>query len=420
MKDVVGVYLGDFAVFVGELTFVADRGKETCQFAYATSWLESPNRFQLDPALPLVSGHQFPKGQEVFFGCFEDCAPDGWGKMVINRDRKKRGVTAPPTSLDMLLEVHDGSRIGALRFSTDGGKTFLADPGPGARKAPPLIELKDLLRAATAVDKDSETAADLRLLLHRGSPLGGMRPKCTILDDDGSLALGKFPSATDDKRDIVRGEVLALTLAGMAGINVSHARVVIADKKPVAVIRRFDRTGSGRLMYVSARTLIGATGEEGSYTELADAIRGTGASPDADIEDLWRRIVFSVLISNVDDHLNNHGFLHQGNGWRLSPAFDMNPAPGKERNLKTWITQDTGPAATIEAAMSAIKPFGISLARARQILAKVDAAVGQWKDQAAKLGMTTSDIRTFANAFEHPERQVAREEIARRVASDRR
>ncbi|MEO7742226.1 MAG: HipA N-terminal domain-containing protein, partial [Usitatibacter sp.] len=167
MKTVVGVYLGESAVPVGDLTFVADRGKEACQFAYATSWLESADRFEIDPALPLSPGHHFPQGKAVLFGCFMDCAPDGWGEMVINRDRRKRGVTTPATSLDMLLEIHDGSRMGALRFSADRGKTFLADPGPDARKAPPLIELKDLLRAATAIDKDTETADDLRLLLRR-------------------------------------------------------------------------------------------------------------------------------------------------------------------------------------------------------------------------------------------------------------
>lgn len=414
MRAAVGVYLAP-NIRVGELLYTNDRGREVCQFAYSDEWLSSEKRFQIDSELSLTPGYFTPrKGPNVFFGCFSDSEPDGWGRKVILRDRTKRGLGAP-TNLDYLLDVHDASRIGALRFSVDGGNTFVADPGPGKRAAPPILELADLLRAATAVDKDTETAADLRLLLERGSPLGGMRPKCTLVDEDGQLAIGKFP-ASSDGHDVVRGEVLALQLGQMAGMRTADARIVMADDRPVAVIRRFDREGERRVMFQSGRTFIGANNadETHAYTEFVDELRRSGASPNDDIEELWRRIILTVLISNFDDHLHNHGFLHlQFGQWRLSPAFDINPAPDKQRTLKTWIDLDTGPDATIEAAMHALPRFGIAPVRAREILAEVTAAVDQWDAVAKRLGISNRDRKHLAPAFEHGEREAARREITR-------
>lgn len=414
MKTVVGIYIGYPPIRVGEMHFVADRGKEASSFAYDDTWLARSGRFPIDPYLPLGPGHAQPGAGSVFFGCFADSEPDGWGRMVIKRDRAIRKVAAVGSSLDYLLEVHDESRVGALRFSIDSGATFLADPGPDSRTAPPLIALKDLLRAANAIEKRTDTARDLRLLLDRGSPLGGMRPKCTIMDDDGHLAIGKFPSATDE-RDVVRGEVLALQLAANAGIDAAAARVVLAAGKAVAVIRRFDRAGKARLMFSSARTFLGVRNtEDHTYLEFADALRANGAQPQRDIEELWRRIVFSVLITNVDDHLNNHGFLHAAAGgeWRLAPAFDVNPAPMKGRVLKTWITE-AGPEASIGLAMTALKPMGISKARGEEILRKVLETVSTWRKHGKALGMKAAELEAFEPAFEHEETAAARAIVTR-------
>lgn len=416
MKTTVAVFHED--LLVGDIAYTHDRGREVCQFAYSEAWLSHESRFQIDPELPLARGYFSPrKGPNVFFGCLADSEPEGWGRKVILRDRTKRGL-GTPNNLDYLLDVHDMSRIGALRFSPDGGKTFVADPGPGLRAAPPILELDQLLRAATAVDNDTESAADLRLLLGRGSPLGGMRPKCTVIDEDGQLALGKFPASTDG-HDIVRSEVLALQLGTMAGIRTATARVVIVDGRPVAIVRRFDRDGTRRVMYQSGRTFIGANNADDthSYTQFADELRGRGARPNDDIEELWRRIAFTVLISNFDDHLHNHGFLHVQHGqWRLSPAFDVNPAPDKQRTLKTWIDLDTGPDATIENAMHAAPRFGISLKRAREILSEVIAAVDQWNQIAKRIGLSNGDRKLIAPAFEHEEREAALREVSRSSA----
>jgi serine/threonine-protein kinase HipA len=211
---------------------------------------------------------------------------------------------------------------------------------------------------------------------------------------------------------VIKGEVLAMRLAKRAGINAADARLVDSDGTAVALIRRFVRPrGGGRLMYMSAATMLGAEpGDPGehSYTEIVDALRQHGAQPAADIEELWRRIAFSILITNVDDHLLNHGFLHVQNGlWRLSSAFDINPFPERVRELKTWISEDAGPEATIDALMSVIPYFRIGLARAREILKEVEHSVATWREEARSLGMTASDLDSFADAFEHEQRGAA-------------
>jgi serine/threonine-protein kinase HipA len=237
-----------------------------------------------------------------------------------------------------------------------------------------------------------------------------MRPKCTVIDDDGALSIGKFPSVTDE-RSVTKGEVLALRLAKTAGINAATARIVDSEGMHVALIRRFDRRANGhRVMYVSAATMLGVEAtepEEHSYTEIVDAIRVHGADAQADIEELWRRIAFSILITNVDDHLRNHGFLHEDREfWRLSPAFDINPSPERVREFKTWISEDAGPDMTIDALMSVIAYFRIANARARGILSEVAHAVDNWRMTGKSIGMSDEELEPYVDAFEHGERDA--------------
>lgn len=428
MKRTIQVVLGSDALRVGTLHFEAVGARQRSAFAYGDSWLKAADRFALEPGLPLVAGPQFPRkagDDSVFHAAVADTEPDGWAKRVILRDHAKRrqearraGMEPAGTRLnamDFLLAVDDASRVGALRLQDEQG-VFCRAAEPGRRTAPPLVELSRLLAASHAVETETETAADLAYLRGRGTSLGGMRPKCTVVDDDGHLAIGKFPSVHDE-RAVTKGEVLAMCLAKTAGIRAAEARLVASDGLPVAVIRRFDRTTAGRrLMYVSAATLLGAdTGAAGEhcYTEIADAIRVHGTEVSGDIEELWRRIAFSILISNVDDHLHNHGFLHQSRGlWRLAPAFDLNPFPERARELKTWISDETGPEATIDALMSVTAYFRIPLDRARRILAEIERAVSRWRDHGRTLGMNGAELDAFAEAFEHPERKAARRVIA--------
>jgi serine/threonine-protein kinase HipA len=280
-----------------------------------------------------------------------------------------------------------------------------------------LIELSMLMAASRAVETNTETAEDLAYLRGRGTSLGGLRPKCSVIDEEGALNIGKFPSV-DDERAVTKGEVLAMQLAKAAGINATPARLINSDGIPVTLIRRFDRPVGGRLMYVSAATLLGVdVGEptEHTYTEIVDAIRQHGADAQADIEELWRRIAFSILINNVDDHLHNHGFLHvTKDQWRLSPAFDINPFPERQRELKTWISEDAGPAASIDALMAVSPYFKLDRKAAIQILAGVERTVSTWRARGRELGMTQAELDQFADAFEHPERQVAQAIVRRK------
>jgi serine/threonine-protein kinase HipA len=402
MKRRLGVYLGADPKLVGHLHYNRDGARESATFEYDNAWLSAPATFPIDPELPLVRGPQFHKALNdgsVFHPAIADTEPDGWGMTVIRRDHAKRRAAAraageelPPLdgALDYLLSVDDMCRIGALRFQD---------------------ELDALLAATRAVELHTETAADLAYLRGRGTSLGGLRPKCNILDDDSALSIAKFPSA-HDTRAVTIGEVLALHLAAAAGIKAAHARVVPSDDQSVALIRRFDRTADGsRIFAVSAATLMGV--ERGSsgdhtYAEIVDTIRKYGAAPQDDIMELFRRIAFTILITNVDDHLWNHSFLHTEAGqWRLSPAFDVNPFPERARELKTWITEDTGPAMSIDALLSAAPYFGITASRAASIVGEVEQAVATWRVVGAGLGLQNADLDAFADAFEHEERAIA-------------
>jgi serine/threonine-protein kinase HipA len=427
MRRTVRITIGEMALPVGVLHFDAQGARERAAVEYISDWLTDAARFEIDPELPLVAGPQFQRRHEgsVFPGAIADTEPDGWGRRVIMRDHAKRRQrarrsgkaieTRPLTSLDFLLAVDDVSRVGALRFQDEDG-VFQRKAEPGRSTTPPLIELERLLAASRAVETNSETAADLEFLRGRATSLGGLRPKCSVIDDNGRLSIGKFPSVADT-RAITKGEILALRLAAAAGINAAEGRLVDSDGSPVAVIRRFDRPApGGRLMYISAATMLGVEPSdpaEHTYTEIVDALRMRGAAPQSDIEELWRRIAFSILITNVDDHLRNHGFLHVDRGqWRLAPAFDLNPFPDRVRELKTWVSEDTGPEATIDALMSVTSYFRIPPRRAREILRRVDDVVARWRTVGRTVGMSAKELDQFVEAFEHAERKAARKATA--------
>jgi serine/threonine-protein kinase HipA len=423
MKRTIGVVLGDANRRVGTLRFDSQGARQSAAFEYDREWLAASDRFALEPDLPLVTGAQFHKPSRreasIFHGAIADTEPDGWARRVILRDHAKRRASTraageaqdhqPLTPIDFLLAVDDVNRVGALRFQDEAG-VFQRATGEGRRTAPPLIELSTMMTASRAVETNTETAEDLAYLRGRGTSLGGLRPKCSVIDADGALSIGKFPSI-EDERPVTKGEVLAMQLAKAAGINAPQARLIDSDGIPVALIRRFDRTAKGRLMYVSAATLLGAdvgAPTEHTYTEIVDAIRQHGADAQADIEELWRRIAFSILINNVDDHLHNHGFLHVAKDqWRLSPAFDINPFPDRQRELKTWISEDAGPAASIDALMAVATYFTMDKQDAVQILAEVERTVSTWRVRGRELGMSATELEQFADAFEHREREVA-------------
>ncbi|MDG0024804.1 type II toxin-antitoxin system HipA family toxin [Trinickia sp. Y13] len=424
IKQTVKVALGEAARPIGTLTYSKDGGREFTAFSYDTAWLAAPERFELSPDLALVEGHQFRKApskdDSVFHFAFADTEPDGWGCRVIARDHAKRrraahvagidATAAALTEMDYLLGVDDRSRIGALRLLDQSGN-FLRTIEDGGHGTPPLLELAQLISATRAVEMNKETQADLHYLRGRGTSLGGMRPKCTILDDDGHLAIGKFPSIKDD-RSVTRGEVLALHLAAAAGVTVADSRIVVSDDIPVALVRRFDRTTSGgRIPYLSAGSMLQASrADNHAYTQIADVITMRCVDPAHDLQELWRRLAFNLLITNVDDHVQNHGFLHVEHGqWRLAPAFDINPFPDKDQELKLWLTEDSGPVDSIEDVVRMARYFRLSDDDAKRVLTEVCTAIQNWKAiaKSARVGMTDDDLDAFSPAFENEQMRIA-------------
>lgn len=430
VQQTVQVAVGRNALPVGSLTFNKDGARASSTFAYHASWLASADAFEISPDLPLVDGHQFrkPPSREdsIFHFAFADTEPDGWGIRVIRRDHAKRRKAAQArgergekdkavpdaalTEMDYLLGVDDVSRVGALRLVDEAGN-FLRITDDDGRGTPPLLELAQLIGATRAVEMNRETEQDLKYLRGRGTSLGGMRPKCTVLDDDGYLSIGKFPSVKDD-RSVTRGEVLALRLAAAAGITVAHSRIVMSGDVPVALVRRFDRAaGGGRIPYLSAGSMLQASrAEDHAYTQIADIIVARSVAPQKDLEELWRRLVFNLLITNVDDHVQNHGFLHIEHGqWRLAPAFDLNPFPDKDPELKLWLDEDSGPVDSIAAVLDSAGYFRLSPEDATRILGEVHRAVKDWQRMArsAAVGMTDDDLDAFAPAFENAQMAAA-------------
>ena len=318
-------------VQVGRLWARMRKGRDSATFEYDEDWLGRHDRFALEPALQLGPGPFHTSADKPIFGAIGDSAPDRWGRVLMRRAERRRAQRAGETprtlrEIDYLLMVNDEARQGALRFAREPGGPFLA--ANDVTPIPPLVELPRLLSAAENVVGNSDSDEDLRLLLAPGSSLGGARPKASVRDRDGSLVIAKFPHK-DDEIDIVRWEAVALSLADKAGIPVPDWRMEEVGGKSIILLRRFDRANGQRIPFLSAMSMLGATDNETrSYLEFVDALRQHGAAPKEDMHLLWRRIVFSVLISNTDDHLRNHGFLYDGpDGWRLAPAYDLNPVP---------------------------------------------------------------------------------------------
>ncbi|MEJ8856306.1 HipA domain-containing protein [Variovorax robiniae] len=419
IRETVDICVGQAGIPVGSLIYSRQGRRENSAFAYGQGWLASSDRFTVSPDLELIAAHQFRKAptkdDSPFFLALADTAPDAWGRRVILRDHAKRRQSGERlrdlNELDFLRAVDDFSRVGALRLR-DGEGTYHRSVDAGKRATPPFVDLGKLYSASRAVETGSETAQDLRYLRGNGTSLGGMRPKATVIDHSGLLAIGKFPSINDD-RSITCGEVLALRLAALAGIDAARARIELIEDAPVALIQRFDRTAdSGRIPYMSAGSLLQASRQdEHSYTEIVDAMRANSADPVADARQLWRRMAFNHLITNVDDHLQNHGFLHVGSGfWRMAPAFDINPFPDKARESKTWLSEADGPIVSIEQLMGRSDYFHLSAKQAHAALADIYGTVIHWRELAmsAEVGLTAAELEAFAPAFEHEALEEAR------------
>jgi serine/threonine-protein kinase HipA len=383
------------------------RGKETILFEYDDAWLNDSDRFSLEPALAMTRGAFAPPSGLTVFGSIGDSAPDTWGRRLMQRaerraaEREGRAIHTLAES-DYLLGVSDTTRLGALRFRRVGEESFQA---PDRAGVPALIQLGKLLQITERILRDEETDEDLQLIFAPGSSIGGARPKASVIDQHGYLSIAKFPKETDDY-SVETWEEIALRLAEQAGIATPKHQLIEVAGKAVLLSRRFDRQDGTRIPFLSAMAMVSAKdGEQGSYPEIVDSLVQHGAQAKTDARALYRRVVFNVLISNVDDHLRNHGFLWLGkNGWSLSPAYDLNPMPSdiKARVLTTNISLDEA-TCSLDLLESAAEYFSLSLAQARVIIKEVALVTSRWRNIAKEVGARSAEIQRMASAFEHDE-----------------
>jgi serine/threonine-protein kinase HipA len=308
---------------------------------------------------------------------------------------------------DYLLGVSDISRLGALRFRRAGEQEFQS---PASAGVPGLIELGRLLQVTERILRDEETDEDLQMIFAPGSSLGGARPKASVIDQHGRLAIAKFPKEADDY-SIELWEAVALKLAASAGIRAPDNELIRVAGKPVLLSRRFDREDQTRIPFLSALSIMGLKdGDRASYPELVDVLTQHGSQAAADARELYRRMVLNVLISNVDDHLRNHGFLWAGRGgWTLSPAYDLNPTPVdvRQRILTTNINLDEG-TCDLGLVISAAEFFGLGAPEAKSIIKEVATVTATWRKVAAGLDAGSGEIRRMESAFEHDDLKRAR------------
>jgi len=392
---------------VGTLAARPLRGREVLSFEYDGGWLTRPDALAIDPQLQLFGGPQYPDESEQNFGVFLDSSPDRWGRILMRRREALEAVEQgrPVRRLlesDYLLGVLDEQRLGGLRFRVAPDGAFVDDRASLA--APPMARLRELEAASLkleeeGIEEDPDYAAWLRLLVAPGSSLGGSHPKASVSDEHGALWIAKFPS----KQDVFdRGawEFVVHRLAQEAGVRVAPAQVQrFSGQRHTFLTKRFDRAPDGRrIHFVSAMAALRRRDrDEASYLELAEFLIQNGAHPREDLEELWRRIVFFICVSNCDDHLRNHGFLLEGGAWRLAPAYDMNPVD-QPRGLSLLIS-DADNAQDLGLAREVAEYFRVTASRATDISQAVTTAVRSWRTVAKAAGITAAEQKRMAAAF---------------------
>jgi serine/threonine-protein kinase HipA len=394
---------------MGVLSASPAKGRESFSFEYADAWLRSGFSQMIDPDLQHYSGAYYPKDDKPNFGVFLDSCPDRWGRVLMQRReaaiaKQEDRAAKKLLESDFLLGVYDANRMGALRFKLDNNGPFLNDHKGMA--IPPWTSLRELEYASLKFEEDHSDDAEyvnwIDILLAPGSSLGGARPKASVMDASNHLWIAKFPSRNDDK-DIAAWEMVTNQLAIKAGLNVAEGKLLRFNSKfHTFLTKRFDRTAAGeRIHFASAMTLLGRTdGEDASsasYLEMMEFISRNGAAVEKDLEELWRRIVFSICVKNTDDHLRNHGFLLTEKGWLLSPAYDINPNEyGKGLSLN--IT-DGDNSLDLDVAMEVADYFRLSGDKASQIIEQISTIVKGWRKVATNYKISNKEQERMSAAF---------------------
>lgn len=393
---------------VGTLFRQTTRTDLPASFAYVPDWVESSRAFMLDPRLELWTEEQYPPARSAAFGIFMDSAPDRWGRVLMERreaaaaDREDRPMRHLQ-EIDFLLGVHDTTRVGALRFQHPQGH-FLDD---SANAAPPVTDLATLAHVSlrieeAGIEKLPEYEQWLAMLIAPGTSLGGARPKANFTSPGQELWIAKFP-AKDDRYDIGAWEFVVHRLAKKAGIDVPHSELrQLGPRYGTFCVERFDRLASSRRLYASAMTLLERQDgdPDASYLDIAEYLASNGAQGhiDADLAQLFRRVVFNVVVGNRDDHLRNHGFIREVSGWRLSPAFDMNPNPAKREHALNF--DGTSALPELDTVLDTAGFYRLEHAEAQSIVGEVRDAVASWRAEAAALDLSRPEIQRMETVFQ--------------------
>ncbi len=397
---------------MGVLTTELLRGKEIFSFSYEKSWLGSGLAQELDSDLKLYSGPQYLNDDKPNFGLFLDSSPDRWGRVLMKRReaieaREEERKASPLFESDFLLGVNDETRMGALRFKLEADGPFLNE---GIEMpTPPVSSIRELEQASLRYEEDdfmddAKAKEWLRLLMAPGSSLGGARPKANVKDSAGNLWIAKFPSKNDE-RDSGAWEYICYQMANDFGIHMVECRAeIFSSSQHTFLTKRFDRSINDRLHFASAMTLLGYKdghnhNEGGSYLEIIELIEQYGAAPTEDIRQLWKRIVFSVAVSNTDDHLRNHGFLLiPKHGWKLSPAFDINPLPdGQGLSLNI---DEIDNSLSFDLCMAVHPYFRWQETEAMKEIEKMKEILKTWEVRAKKMKLNRTEIESVRPAFE--------------------
>ena len=402
----------DSPIQMGVLHSEVLRGKEVFSFENNTDWLTYKQFRALDPDLAQFSGKQYLPADKSNFGMFLDSSPDRWGRMLMRRReainaRLENRPSRTLTEADYLLGVYDGNRMGALRFKLSPDDEFMDNNK--AMATPPWTSIRDLEYASLQLEKenlkdDAEYAKWLNMLIAPGSSLGGARPKANILDNNGALWIAKFPSGHDTK-DMGAWEAVTAEMARKCGIEMVESRAQkFSNRQHTFLTKRFDRINGKRIHFASAMTLLGYTdgtnsAEGVSYLELAEWIGRNCNNVSQNLEQLWRRIVFNIAVSNCDDHLRNHGFLLTPKGWTLSPAYDINPDE-HGMGLKLNISEDDN-SLDFELALSVAAYFGLDNATSDEIINQTKKVVSNWQQLATQYGISRSEQEDNAGAFRY-------------------
>ena len=401
-------------VLIGNLSAESIRGNEVFSFEYDDNWLHSDKLFILDPDLYYYSGPQYLQDDKPNFGVFLDSSPDRWGRVLMRRREAllARMENRPQKNLmqsDYLLGVYDEHRMGAMRFKESPDGPFLNDNMEMA--APPWTSLRELEYASLQLEKDDSVEDPdylkwLNLLTAPGSSLGGARPKASVLDKNNHLWIAKFPSRNDDV-DAGGWEMVVHDLAVNSGISMPDATVQkFSGNRYTYISKRFDRRpGNKRIHFASAMTMLGRKDGDNysiglSYLDIAGFIMQSGDKNqvNADLQELWKRVVFNILVKNTDDHLRNHGFLLGENGWKLTPAFDINPVP-TGTGLTLNITDEDN-SLDPELALEVAEFFRLDAATAKDTINDIKKSIKNWHNIATQYCLSKREQDLMSAAFE--------------------